>query len=211
MKIIRYWVLAILLAPFGVQAATVNAWIDPTVGGPYNVGDFFTVDIWANWDATILSGGVTLDFDPTVIQIDYQSTSDTGITLVVSHEFLDKTGAPIDNVNGSTGTIGFMQVGLSPSCVNLCMLPSGLYQFATVEFQVVGAGTSLLTLNDALDALVPWENGDDGSDSITFLGNQDLAQSGPVIASVSAVPLPAAAWFMLSGLGFLAFRRRRSV
>ncbi len=205
MRTIKYWVLAILLAPFGVQAATVNAWIDPTVSGPYNVGDFFTVDIWTQWDTSMLSGGVRLDFDPAVIQVDYQSTTDTGVTLIVPHNFVDESGT-IDNINGSTGTIGFMQLEFSDPYT----LASGLYQFATVEFEVVGAGTSLLTLYDALDLDVPWENGDDSSDPVTFLGNHVFGQSSPEIASVSAVPLPAAAWFMLSGLGFLAFRRRRS-
>jgi len=189
MKTIKYWFLAMLLAPLGVQAATVNVWVDPADSGSYNIGDSFTIGIWGDWDIGHAAGGVTLEFDPSVVQV-------TGGEITVT-TMLDwsELGA-VDNINGVVSPIGFINFGLEP----------GTYQIASVTMEAVGAGTSLLSLSNPLNPSFAWIVGYDASNQPIPLGNFNNATAG----TVSVVPLPAAVWFMLSGLGFLAFRSRRS-
>lgn len=193
MKTIKYWFLAMLLAPLGVQAATVNVWIDPADSGSYGIGDNFTVGIWGSWDVAMSSGGVALGFDPNVVQV-------VGGAITMQPTFGSwADDVTIDNTNGIASPIGFLNFGTNP----------GTYQIASVDMVAIGAGSSLLSLSDPSSLSdpqyygFPWYAGIESGQPIPVTFN---ATAG----TVSVVPLPAAVWFMLSGLGFLAFRSRRS-
>ncbi len=190
MRIIKYCFLAILFAPFTIQAAIVNVWVDPADSGPYNVGDTFTVNVMGDWDAPMYSGGVILDFDPSIVNV-------TSATITIPT--LTETISLIDNVNGTLDFIGFSYFDSS-----FTALGAGTYQIASVGMEAIGAGTSLIALYDTMGAegRLPW---DPESYTATVVFN-----ATPGTVTVNAVPLPAAAWFMLSGLGFLTFRHRRA-
>ncbi len=188
MRTIRYWLLAMLFAPLSLQAATVNVWMDPADSGPYNINDTFTLNIMGNWDAEIVSGAVNLEFDPNIIQV---------ISGELEVSSFNDWNATIDNAGGMISEIAFM---------NPFGLGAGEYTIASIVIQAVGGGTSPLTVYDAESEIADWYAGFDGSGQPIPI----VFSSTPGTVSVSAVPLPAAAWFMLSGLGFLAFRRSRS-
>ncbi|MCF6356054.1 MAG: VPLPA-CTERM sorting domain-containing protein [Candidatus Polarisedimenticolaceae bacterium] len=187
MKTIKYWFLVMLLAPLGVQAATVNVWVDPADSGSYNIGDSFTLGIWANWDIDHATGGVALEFDPNVVEV-------VGGEIIITAMGDWSETVTVDNTNGIASPIAFFNFGTPP----------GTHQIATVDMVAVGIGTSLLSLSDPAHYAFPWLAGFDGS------GQPIPVAFNATSGTVSVVPLPAAVWFMLSGLGFLAFRSRRS-
>ncbi len=188
MKRIKYWFLAMLLAPIGAQAATVNVWVDPSDSGTYTIGETFTVNIMGSWDTNFASGAVTLAFDPSVVQV-------TGGEITVATFGGWSTDVTVDNASGEVSPVGFINF--------LGGHDAGTYQIASVDMVTVGHGTSALSLYNPEHYAFPWYAGTENGMPIPVTFN-----STP--GTVSAVPLPAAAWFMLSGLGFLAFRSRRS-
>jgi len=208
MKAVKYWILVLLLVPFGAQAAIVNFWLNPQDSGPLSIDSSTTIDIMADWDAPMYSGAISFHFDPSIVHV-------TDVTVTVPSNLAMADGMPTDGSPATSGTvspIGFVYLNFMAPPGESANNAAGEYLFATVELKAVGAGTSALDISsiDELEFIDPvnfdvfqWTNGDAPTDPITF-----NSTSGSV--SVSAVPLPAAAWFMLSGLGFLAFRQRRA-
>ncbi len=191
MKKIKYWILAMLLVPFGAQAVTVDVWMDPQNSGPYTIGDNFSVDIWASWDVALVGGAVKLEFDNSIINA-VSSTMNISSSLVSSNGVIG---------TGVVNTIGFLTY--------MGSFAPGTYNVATVAFEAVGGGVSPLVVSDAANPVYGWEADLGNFNFESFVPTFTTQGSNPV-GSATVVPLPAAAWFMMSGLGFLAFRRKRA-
>jgi len=191
MKKIKYWVLAMLLVPFSVQAVTVDVWMDPQNSGPYVIGDNFSVDIWASWDVGLVGGAVKLEFDNSIINA-VSSTMNISTSMVSNNGVIGV---------GVVDSIGFLTY--------LGNFAPGTYNLATVVFEAVGGGVSPLVVSDAAIPVYAWE-ADLGNFQFEGFSPTFTTPGSNPVGSATVVPLPAAAWFMMSGLGFLAFRRKRS-
>ena len=194
MKIFRYMTLAVLLAPFSIQAANINVWHTPLNSGPFEIGDTVSVDIMGSWDESVYAGSFKLEFDENVLSW----------TNTVSHIWAAPTsGEMVDAgvVQAVAGDFANYQGGIG----------AGTYHVATVNFTAQAGGISHMDLAPlSLQEQTTYEYygwyANNGAGSETHYPVFDA--TGTV--TVNPVPLPAAAWFMLSGLGFLAFRRKRA-
>lgn len=165
-----------------VQAASVSA-----VPSSHTVNAFDIFSVLVSGTGFPETGGATLglSFDPSVVNV-------YGISLATGSPFDFMSSSTFNNV---TGEVQFISV-LAPLAGTL---PSGNFDAFRIDFYGVGVGTAAINLiedgvitgwTDANAALIP---------GITY--NQAN------VTVVSAVPLPAAAWLLLSGLGVLVSTR----
>ena len=170
------------------QAATVN--VVPSTSVVY-LNDIFSVLVSAtDFPET---GGANLDlrFDPSVVQV-------SGIFLATGSPFEAISASAINNVAGEVPSIAV----LAPLTG---LLPSGSFDAFRVDFYGVGLGTANIRLfEDGVQK--GWFGADDALISGITYNQANVAVTQPV-------PLPAAAWLLLSGLGVLVssgrFARRR--
>ncbi len=207
MKILRHLMLVMVLAPFGVQAATVEVSLNPQISGPVDIDDVFSVEIWGvNTDSVPLIGGnVNLAFDATILNVtavDVSYLREVAPGFIFDWDFEIESLPVIDNspTGGSVNNIGF---GDTDSDVF-----NGPFRIATIDFLAKGNGTSDLTLSfvpEGTNTNFEWVNGD----SVLLTPNltNGSAQVGPPLAPV---PLPPAVWLLLSCMGLLGFIARRA-
>ena len=158
-----------------VQAATVN--VVPSTPA-VNLYDTFSVLVSATGFPE--TGGATLDlrFDPSVVQV-------SGIFLATGSPFDTISWSTINNVAGEVPSITL----LAPL---VGVLPSGSFDAFRIDFHSAGPGAANIRLIED-GVITGWTDANASLISgITY--NQ---------ANVTVVPLPAAAWLLLSGLGVL--------
>ncbi|MCA9471858.1 MAG: VPLPA-CTERM sorting domain-containing protein [Nitrospirales bacterium] len=182
----------LVLVPVTGQAATVDVGFDPTMTMVNGLNQTFTVDIVGNYNAdaaeSLVGGALSLSFDQSIVNVN-------SVTLGVPTDIGSSTGT-IDNGAGTVDTMGFG---------TFAGVPSGPFTFATIEFESVGFGTSPLGLTDPFDLIFAWANEN-------FEAVPVNATAGSItVKDTAPVPLPAAGWLFLSGLGGLAALRRREV
>jgi hypothetical protein len=183
-------------ASFGAQANVIS--LDP-IGQFVGVGQTFSVEISAFFEEATVGGSFDLFYDPTQIAfVSFEfdehflnDVSDPAFAHVPDNCFTD--GAPFGGCDVGDAELNAIGFGSFDGI-------SGLNLVATVIFQAVGTGVSQLTMatNDA-----PFEG---FYSAVTGLP-MDVKYN---VADVVVVPVPAALWLLLSGLGLLGVRRRLS-
>lgn len=176
---------AALALPLTSQAASIDVNFDPAFTTITGLNQTFSIDIMGNYNAdltdSLLGGALDLSFDSSILNVN-------SIILGAPADIGSSTGV-IDNLVGFVDTIGFATfIGIN----------DGPFTFATIEFESVGFGSSLLQLSDSNDFLFTWVN-----------SNFDLVPVNATDGSVnvmqasSPMPLPATIWLFLAGLGGL--------
>ena len=169
------------------QAATVN--VVPSSKTVNDLGNFSVLVSGTGFPET---SGATLGlrFDPNVVNV-------TGMFLVTGSPFDYISSSNFDNV---TGEVQFISLLAPP----VGALPSGNFNAFRIDFQSVAAGaTSISLIDDGVSK--GWTAAD-----FSLISGITYNQANVV----TGVPLPAASWLLLSGLGMListkrfAFRRR---
>jgi hypothetical protein len=141
------------------------------------LGDTINVDVLAtDFDVVLDGGGLNIHYDPSIVQL-----NDVVVDTTVWDPMLSGVNGGIDNASGDITGLYF----------NSFENVSGDFPIATLEFTATALGDSPLLLYQ-YDSN-PFASGG----AVT----QVIFENGSI--NVSPVPLPAAAWLLLSGLGLL--------
>ena len=189
------------LASANLQASTVE--LIPTGSTLINAGETVTFGIWADFSDVggTIGGNMDIFYDSSVLTYNNDFTFDP---TFMTDPMLSATGddcanAPTSGCSGP-GEINNIAVGTF-SFFGLAAL--GPTQVGTLSFTGAFAGVSDLTMADSDDFLAT------GWFDNTFFESA-FPQYNQASVEVSAVPVPAAAWLMLSGLGLIGgFLRRK--
>ena len=164
------------------QAATVNVVPSSNTVNPFN---YFSVLVSGSGFPE--TGGATLglSFDPSVVKI-------SGISLATGSPFDYVSSSAFDNV---TGQVQFISL-LAPL---VGALPSGNFDAFRIDFNSMGAGAANISLIED-GVITGWT--DASASPISGITYNQANVTGTV------VPLPAAGWLLLSGLGMLVSTKR---
>jgi hypothetical protein len=191
-----------LLAAAALTAASLGAHANEISLGPVDqsvgIGDVFSVEISMSFEEATVGGAFDLFYDPTqlsFVSFEFDSEffndiADPAFNHVPDFCFTD--GAPFGGCDVGDPELNAIGFGNFDGI-------SGDHLVATVFFQALARGTSLLTMavNDA-----PFE----GFYSAETGLEMDVIYNG---ASVQVVPVPAALWLLVSAVGLLGARRQR--
>jgi len=186
-KIIQITLL--LLAAGQVNAASVGF---NNNANSVNQGDTFSLTVQGSGFDTIVGGGLNLSFDASVLQVN-------SVTINQSvFEFYLGGGTEEGILDNSFGQ-------LLNTSFNTFFGAAGDFDIMDISFTAVGSGLSALTLSESALWVFADDLGGYYGDQVTF------DPASVQVASVSAVPVPAAVWLFGSGLiGLAGVAKRRA-
>lgn len=175
--------------------------------------DQFNITVDGVFDQKYTGGGFRITWDPNVIILttapDWSpAMTGSGVTSIINR--IDDPITPIDPTNPPTNYIDAVFSGCSPfSCPNVggdAGNPVSMTVLDNITFQVVATNPSTSDIALGLSPLAgTWFDANLAPVAVPTMSGATLT-----VSSVSAVPLPAAAWLMGSGLlGLLGFSRKR--
>lgn len=176
--------LMLLGASFTTQAATI--WLTPdtqTVGA----GDVVTLSIWSNFsDQQTIAGGFDVVYDDTILT-NALFVFDDAFQPAITDPAFSRTCDDQPGVCNGIGIGSFSGIGGTGT-------PD--YLMGQITFDVIGEGLASLSMRDNVSPAGSFIDYNTGAVMV-------IDYVGAEVAVVSPVPLPAAAWLMLSGLGAL--------
>ncbi len=176
----KYFLLMLALFVSNSNAATIT-WSSVETNATLN--DIFSVDvIGTNFIDNVDGGGVNIGFDSGVLNV---------LSVSINETVWDFGGSGI-----STGAIDNAVGTVSNVMVNAASNVNGDFVVASIQFQVIGNGSSALSLTEF--ALNPWANGGYAINPVF------------VDETFSTIPVPAAVWLFGSGLiGLIGIAKRK--
>ncbi len=182
---IKKWVIGVVFSLFISHANSASLWLDsvvPSVGQ----NSPFSIDLWMDFSADpTLGGGVALTYNPSLV--DFQSFN-WNLVFPTDPGFSSWMQTAPDTVEVAFGNFA----GLSGPAV------VGTFDFLSLSVD----GLAHFDLGLAAGAFGPFVS------AATYSPYPVIDVTG-TSANISAVPLPAAAWLLLSGLGMMVFTARR--
>ena len=155
------------------------------------MGDNFSVELNMDFsDEATLGGGVDVLYDGLLINY-VGFTFDSNLLLVSDPDFTcpgAPSCSPIDQLNSVTNIAFGNFAGLS-----------GPYTVGTLVFSVLSSGDISLLTAETIGSAGPFVS------AITY-SPMTVSYTGATV--VSAVPVPAAIWLFISGLGLLGWNRK---
>jgi len=190
-------VSAFVLGGMSMVANAASVWLDPATQNVH-LGDQVSVALW--WDFTgdpTIGGGTDFTWDASALSL---------VSIVFDDNFgtgpgqFDPAFTRCDNEVCSGD--GFID-GLATGNFNGLGGDGPIY-IATVTFDTLAAGSFAIDLTQDSGIAGPFVS------AITFQPYTDLTFTGATVNVGAAVPLPAALWLMIGGLGTLLGYRRKA-
>jgi hypothetical protein len=186
--------LAGLLITGGSNAQAASISLNPLTSN-VQVGSSFSVELLMDFsDEATLGGGLDVLYDSSFAMFNSFSFDSSFLPLTDPAFTCPGAGAcpPINTLN-SVANIAFGNFsGIG-----------GIFTVGTLDFTAVAAGNIVLSTAETTGAAGPF---------VSALTYEQMAVTfnGTSITAVSAVPVPAAAWLFISGMGmFAGFARKR--
>jgi len=194
MNYIHLLVAAVCLSLFGTAAQAAIITVVPSTasveaGTPFSV-DLVISDLGDGAAPSVGIFDIDFGFDPALV----------GFVSATFGDQLDILGlGSLQDVDDSVaGTVNLFELSFDPAD-DLNDLQAGSFILATLTFNALSAGLSdlvvtILSLGDA--------------DGVALMA--DVVNSSIMVTDSTVIPLPGAIWLILSGVGALAFARKRT-